>query len=217
VFVEERPLLSPSIMAPLLEGDGRFPRSYASLFVKLLACPGSTRLLRQEAEAQIDRYLSLGLAVNVINSHQHVHLFPPVWRALAPVFQRFPDAAIRAATHGRIHLSKQGMLDITSRVATLKVPLAGHRMLHPLGVSHSGHLTAEVATGLAAAWVDRQRAKTAGHATAEIVTHPALEDGELRQRYGHWGFAWQEEHQMLTSGSLHRSLAERSIEVERWH
>src|SRR5689334_11287628 len=79
VFVEEAPLGPSSRLGGLLDRDGRFP-SYPRLFGRLLANPALATLLRDEAEAQLDRYRASGLPLQFINSHQHVHLFPPLWR-----------------------------------------------------------------------------------------------------------------------------------------
>jgi predicted glycoside hydrolase/deacetylase ChbG (UPF0249 family) len=217
VFVEEAPLLPVSVIGPLLERDGRFPRSYASLFARLLTRPRLATLLRKEAEAQIDRYLSLGLPVNLINSHQHVHLFPPAWRALAPVFRQYPGAAVRASTRMSARFDKQGLLDLSSRLAASMTPLPDHDLLHPLGVSYSGHLTAEVASAIIARRALESGADAQSNTTLELVVHPALDDSELVQRYGHWRFDWRQEYDMLASGALRESLARRSIFAERWH
>lgn len=215
VFVEEEPLLPTRALAPLLDRDGRFPRSYGVLFAKLLARPRLANLLREEAEAQIDRYLRLGLPVNLINSHQHIHLFPLAWRALAPVFRQYPGAAVRASTHLSARFEKQVLLDLSSRLAMAVAPLPDHELLHPLGVSHSGHLTAEVASSIVEGRTRAREAVGRSAAALELVVHPALEDSELHQRYGHWGFEWRQEFDMLASGALRESLSRRSIFTER--
>jgi predicted glycoside hydrolase/deacetylase ChbG (UPF0249 family) len=217
VFVEEAPLLPATVLGPLLEKDGRFPRSYGVLFAKLITRPWLATLLRMEAEAQIDRYLSLGLPVNLINSHQHVHLFPPIWRALAPVFRHHPGAAIRASTRLSTRFDKQGLLDLSSRLAALMTPLRHHDLLQPLGVSYSGHLTADVASAVIARRALERGVDASSASPLELVVHPALEDTELRERYGHWRFEWRREYDMLASGALRESLARRSIVAERWH
>jgi chitin disaccharide deacetylase len=204
VFVEERPLLPASLLGPLLDGEGRLPSSYARLFRLLLWRPGLLGLLRLEADAQLDRYLGRGLPVDFINSHQHTHLFPPLWRALGPVFRRFPRAALRAGVYGALGWSKQGLLNLSARISAAREPLPGQPRVHPLGVQHSGRLTAERLASVLNEWACRP--VRVRNAAAEVVTHPAVEDTDLRRRYAHWGFRWQEEYDLLDSNRLRAIL-----------
>jgi hypothetical protein len=96
-------------------------------------------------------------------------------------------------------------------------PLPDHDLIHPLGVSRAGHLTAEVASAIIARRALEPGTDARSTTALELVVHPALEDSELVQHYGHWRFEWRQEYEMLASGALRDSLARRSIFAEGWH
>ena len=50
------------------------PGSYKHLFAELTVRPGLLTRIADEADAQVDRLLGAGVAVDFINSHEHVHL-----------------------------------------------------------------------------------------------------------------------------------------------
>lgn len=205
VLVEEAPILSSRLLGPLLDRDGRLPRDYGTLFRKIAADPRVARLLRLEAEAQVDRYVGLGLAVRFINSHQHVHLFPLVWRALRPIFARFPDAFVRVAAPGPLRLSRQAMLGLAAGLSRRLSPVNGLRNIDAIGVDFAGRLTVPAASAAFAAWAAGRRRSSA---PAELVVHPGFEDDQMHRQYGHWRYHWREEYEVLMSDEF-RALVER--------
>lgn len=210
VFVDERPLLPAGQLARIVDPDGRLP-SYPRLFRRVLGRPELGAALRREAEAQVDRYLGLGIPLDFINSHQHVHLFPPVWHALMPLFTRFRDSKVRSGAPGTITWSKQGLVNSSSRLAAWRDPLPTDRLVAPLGVAHAGHLTVERIEAEVAAWL-RNGGRT-HQSPGELVMHPALEDADLRRRYGHWRFGWQQEYTLLASDQLQAVFKRHSVRL----
>lgn len=205
VLVEEVPLLENRRIAGLLDSDGRLPTDYRSLFAALLRRPSLLRAIRDEAFAQMERYEGLGLPLNFVNSHQHVHLFPPIWATLRPLFVRHP-VAVRAARHARPRLCKQALVEMFGCVSTLLGP--ERPIMHPIGLQYSGRLTKE---NLAMALRSSHAARSGE--IAELVTHPAIEDGHLRSRYGHWNYRWQAEYELLGSDCFRMTLDAASVNV----
>ncbi|HZI76263.1 MAG TPA: hypothetical protein VFD73_20035, partial [Gemmatimonadales bacterium] len=83
------------------------------------------------------------------------------------------------------------------------------RCVAPLGVDYAGHLTAARVDAALEEW-DRPR-RAAPERLAELVTHPAVEDADLRERYGHWRFQWQQEYDLLASGQLRSLFQKHSV------
>jgi predicted glycoside hydrolase/deacetylase ChbG (UPF0249 family) len=206
VFVDERPLLPVSEMRPLLTPDDRFIK-YRALFRRLMLRPALCNLLRREAEAQVDRYLGLGLPLRFINSHQHVHMFPPIWRALMPLFRRLTTSWIRSGALGPVTPTKQGLVNLSSRVACWRDPLPVGRLVAPLGVIHVHPLTPKKVDRALRAWL----AGRGPTCSAELVVHPALEDEDLRRCYGHWRFRWQQEYEQLVSDQWRAVFEQHSV------
>lgn len=193
VFVEERACLPRAALGDLVDEEGRLPPTFRALFARLARRPWLLGRLVAEAHAQLRRYVDRGGEVTFITSHQHVHLFPPVYRALAPLFSRFPHAKMRAAI-ARGPSLKANALFVSSRVATLG-RRRGSAYLHPIGLDMAGHLDAD---GVRRA-LDDCASRPLGDAVPELVTHPGHDDQEARARYGHWRYAWSAEHEALRS------------------
>ena len=69
--------------------------------------------ITRELTAQLDRFVSLGLSPTHLDSHQHVHMMPTIFRAMAPVLsERIP--ALRVVVPAGRHTAR-------SRPATLAV------------------------------------------------------------------------------------------------
>jgi predicted glycoside hydrolase/deacetylase ChbG (UPF0249 family) len=86
----ERPLTDPSLVRTLVDREGRFRRGRD---VRLRALLGrvSVEDVEREARAQIDVVREAGLSVSHVDSHRHLHKFPPFRAALRRVL---PDLAI---------------------------------------------------------------------------------------------------------------------------
>lgn len=196
VFVDEAPLRG-DLLGPYLDADGRLPRSYRKLFQMALLDARFPELLAREAEAQMNQLLDEGVKVLHVNSHQHVHLFPPIWRALLPRFQswRLP---VRAAAHLYAGPIKQMLVEAASATALKRHPPGDLPIHHPLGIEMAGRMTRE---RLSKAW-PRIRSVAAAEASAEIVVHPGEEGAGVGTRYSRWGYAWRQEYDTLASGAI---------------
>lgn len=202
-FVEERPLLTndPQLQ-PLLDSEGRLPSNYKKLFLKIVRHPSVLPALCREAQAQIQRFLDLGLTLHFINSHQHTHLFPPIWLCLAPVWQQY-DVPIRGVhTFKRPNLSPQGMVNLAGWISWQLKPLKQRPVLTPLGVSCAGKLNFTHSETLFAAESFTQNIQDnllAPDNLLELVTHPGFNSPKLQSLFPHWNYHWQEELELLQS------------------
>lgn len=202
VLVEERPLGGEAGLEPILQA-GRFPKSYKSLFAGVVLRPSLLPALAREARCQILRLVEAGLDLQFANSHQHVHLFPPLWKVLGPVFAEF-GLEVRASRGFRLRPDRQGMLDLASSLALWRHPVPDLAVVRPIGVNAAGRMTPEAASRAARA----ASAALGRGERAELVTHPGHESERLWSRYGHWDYRWQTEYQHLAAGAIRRALDE---------
>ena len=67
------------------DGGGRFNAAFhLSTLSRLFLSGAESRAVREEAAAQLDRYLALGFRGMHLDSHHHVHTDMAVWRMLEP-------------------------------------------------------------------------------------------------------------------------------------
>ncbi len=202
VFVEEAPLGQDPELAPLLTG-GRFPGSYRSLLGVLAFHPALAEPLAREGALQIDRLLDMGVPVAFVNSHQHVHLFPVLWRALRPVLEA-RGLEVRAISRILPGPAKQVLVDAVSSISLKAWPLDRCRGVRPVGIESAGRMTAEAAARAAR----RARPALARGEQVELVVHPGFGSAALKAGYPHWGYQWQTEWDQLASGEIRRAMNE---------
>ena len=88
---------APSRQIPLLvDGQGKLKNGFFNLFLLSFLKP---RQLQQQAEtemrAQIAKYLATGLPLQHLDSHRHIHLIPPIFKAMRKLQKEFEVPRIR--------------------------------------------------------------------------------------------------------------------------
>jgi hypothetical protein len=83
----------------LARWSGRFPGKYA-VSVAVLAGRIGIDLVTREWRAQIERCLSAGLDVRFLNSHEHVHMLPPLFSLARTLAAEYGVSHVRFATAG---------------------------------------------------------------------------------------------------------------------
>jgi predicted glycoside hydrolase/deacetylase ChbG (UPF0249 family) len=198
VLVQERPLSQSRALAPLLQ-DGHLPSSYRVLFRRVALRPELGRVLAEEAAAQIARLRAEGIEIAFVNSHEHVHLFPPIWSALHALLDS-EVWQVRAVPRPRWSSPpKQLAVDLSGALCWRWAPLQRARSIRPVGIDLAGGMTVRAIEGLA-----RRYARET--AELELVVHPGRESHNLQERYGHWKYRWGGELAALQSGQVHRAL-----------
>lgn len=166
-----------------------------------IAVPGAMAKLAAELEAQIERYLALGLSLDFVNSHEHVHVIPRVWKQTVQLAERYGAKAIRSAAFRPVRMSRDGALALASRASWSRRPARGMRVMSPLAPVGAGRVTV---AGIA------ERIDMAGDGSElipELVTHPAADDAV----YGGDGENRLGDFDALRSDALGALLAERAV------
>ncbi|MGO8751314.1 MAG: carbohydrate deacetylase [Thermoguttaceae bacterium] len=80
-----RPLLGPRDVPLLVDGDGFFHRGFIGLFrlVHSRRADEALEQIERECAAQTERLESLGFELDHVDSHQHVHMIPQIFRIAA--------------------------------------------------------------------------------------------------------------------------------------
>ena len=171
-----RPVSPPEAVPSLVDGDGVF-HSLATLTRRALAGRLRVRDVGRELGAQVARLRSLGVALDHLDSHEHVHLLPGVTGAVIGLARasgvrrmrthrpRIMGAALsyyarhprRLATHA------------VKRLVALRLRAAG--IATPDGMVAPSLLVTPVAGGALAEWEAVARRLPPG--TWELVVHPA--------------------------------------------
>ena len=82
-LVEERAVLGHEVLPTQVDETGRFPRTNGEFFRRAFLGRISWDDVEREIAAQIARFQKTGLRLSHVNSHQHLHMFPPVFQIVS--------------------------------------------------------------------------------------------------------------------------------------
>ena len=204
VVGEDPPLLSASEVPTLVDRRGRFAISWRVFLPRCLAGRVDPDDVRRELSAQVDAVADLGVTVDHLDSHQHLHM----WPALQPVVIELAVArgipAIRIPRSHRRHPVSFGVNRLSARLAAAARAAGLRFAADASGVDEAGHLDRPK---LVAA-LDRFLAR--GAASAELGTHPGEADDPERHRY-RWDYTWQDELEVLLAPESRSAVADRGF------
>jgi predicted glycoside hydrolase/deacetylase ChbG (UPF0249 family) len=195
---EDPPILSGSEIPTLVDRGGRLANSWRSFLPRALAGRIDPADLRREFSAQIQSVLDLGITIDHLDTHQHLHLWPMVRDVVLALARDFGISAVRvprSATAipgvGINYLASD--LARRARASGLAFPGAA------VGLDEAGKMDD---AGLRRAI--RQLAGASEHAVV-LSTHPGEADDPDRYRY-RWNYRWAEELQALTSPGARQAV-----------
>lgn len=95
-LTNEYPAASSRQIPLLVDRQGKLKNGFVNLFLLSFLKP---RQLQQQAEtemrAQIAKYLATGLPLQHLDSHRHIHLIPPIFKAMRKLQKEFEVPRIR--------------------------------------------------------------------------------------------------------------------------
>lgn len=188
---EDPPLLEAREVPTLVDRHGRLPRTWRHFLAR--ACRGAIDAddLRRELDAQIVRVEELGVAVTHLDTHQHLHLWPPVREVLLELAARHGIVAVRVPCAAGSRVLAPATAALATRVAQRASEIG---VVHP---SVSAGL--DPSAGADAATLARVLGRLAAshEPTAELWVHPGERRDLERVRY-RWGYGWSDALELLT-------------------
>jgi predicted glycoside hydrolase/deacetylase ChbG (UPF0249 family) len=201
---EDPPLLARSEIPSLVDGDGRLPLSWKRFLPRALAGRVDIADLRRELSAQLDavRGALPGRTLTHLDTHQHLHLWPPFGSLVIELARERGIPAVRVTRS----VGRRGRAVVVNRLGRrfdAKANAAGLCTTEAFaGFDEGGTLATETLVRT----IDRLGATEAR--TVEIGIHPG-EHGDADLARYKWGYRWAEELDALMSLDA-RAAVERS-------
>jgi hopanoid biosynthesis associated protein HpnK len=210
-LVEERAVLGPDALPTLVDETGRFPLTSAE-FIRRAILGGINWLeVEHEIAAQIALFQETGLRLSHLDSHQHVHMFPPVFQIVRRLARRVESVWIRNPI-GPWRKSPDTPMGRWLRLLGLNLTTLSARAFQGrprpqmpdamYGFEASGCLTRRAL---------EQILQKIPNGLYELVCHPGEDDADTRRRYSHWDYHWAEELKALTAPETRAILNEHGI------
>jgi hopanoid biosynthesis associated protein HpnK len=210
-LVEERAVLGPDVLPTLVDETGRLPRTSAE-FIRRAILGGINWLeVEREIAAQIALFQETGLQLSHIDSHQHLHMFPPVFHIVRRLARWVENVWIRNPV-GPWRKSPDTPMGRWVQRLGLNLTCLAARGLHDGSQPQmpDGLYGFEVSGCLNRRTLE-QILRKIPDGLYELVCHPGEDDVETRRRYSHWDYHWPEELKALTAPETQVVLKERGI------
>jgi hopanoid biosynthesis associated protein HpnK len=183
-LVDGTPSLPPRLIPSLVTEDGQFRRSWKPFIVACLRGAVSLPEIERELTAQIERLRESGVTLTHLDTHKHVHAYPPVFEIVARLAGRFGVPVVRVPYERRLRVHTTGPARrIARRQAFLNAvmwPWAQRnvRTAAALGL-RTPHFIGRVHTGVLNAVTLQQLLRETTGGVTELMVHPGYLDADL--------------------------------------
>jgi len=210
-LVEERAVLGGEALPTLVDETGRLPRTSGEFFRRAVLGRINWDEVEREIAAQIARFQKTGLRLCHLNSHQHLHMFPPVFQIVRRLTRRMDNVWIRNPA-GPWRKAPGVRMERWVQQLGLNLTCLSTRGLHdpPLQQMPDGMYGFEVGGCLTRPALE-QILRKIPDGVYELMCHPGEDDADTRTRYSHWGYRWAEELEALTAPETRVVLKEQEI------
>src|SRR5215510_9786234 len=204
--VEGRPIAQSSEIRLLTGADRRFV-GLRELLLRWARRPlAVTRAVEIEWRAQLERLRAAKLNISHVDSHRHLHAFPPAWRCAVRLAHTYGIPAIR------LPRERSSLPMRRAAALALDASLTVSKLLSPsIGLRHNDHfLGFKRAGAYGSSELIADLLKLPAGLT-EVTLHPSLEDGIPYPRlFGN------RERLAAIDESLREQLSDTGIELTTW-
>jgi hopanoid biosynthesis associated protein HpnK len=219
-LVDGAPVLPPSRL-PSLAPDGLFRPTWRGFITAAVSGRIQLAEIERELTAQIDRVTSVGVQPTHLDSHKHVHAYPPVFEIVARLARRFGIASVRVPCEPRPWA--QAVRFAGTRGARRQAlenlalaPWAGvdRRLLARMGLPPV-HFWGRALTGLMTPTALYAGLRALPQGTSELMLHPGYADAALQQVRTRLRQARETELEILTDPATREVVAALGIVLTR--
>jgi chitin disaccharide deacetylase len=210
-LVEERASLGRDVLPTLVDEAGRFPRTSTEFIRRAVLGRIKWHEVEREIEAQIALFQKAGLRLSHLDSHQHLHMFPPVFQIVRRLTREMDNVWIRNPA-GPWRKSPGVRMGRWVQRVGLNLTCLSTRCLYGRSLPRmpDGMYGFEVGGWLTRSALE-QILRKIPDGLYELICHPGEDDAETQTRYSHWGYQWAEELKALTAPETQVVLKEHGI------
>ncbi len=208
------PVLARAEVSSLVGDDGLLPQSPTVLAARITTGLVSMRHVEKELRAQMEKIQAGGIRVTHIDSHQHIHVAPGVFRVVTGLAKEFGVPWLRvpvmwAPRRGGpvanpLQRLKNAVLSALAAWDIRSTAGEGVRFAdYHVGIDFSGRLCGEVIEHIVRNLPD---------GIIELSCHPGSDNDHLSKNHP-WGYMWKQELEALCSGGVRKAIEESDINL----
>ncbi len=205
-------VLAPEEVPSLVDDTGLVPESYATFMKRVCTGQINYEQVYRELDSQMEKIMATGLPITHVDSHQHLHMLPQIWRIVQVLMKKYGLHRLRVprepysfkvlsanparsmGRNGLTYLSQKAMADVRRLHYTTTDYFWGMVDGGNMTEAHLAHILCQLPFGV-----------------HEIMMHPGCSTQILSQSFS-WGYHWEDEFHALLSPAIRRLLEERHIE-----
>jgi hopanoid biosynthesis associated protein HpnK len=206
-LIEEIPINPPHKIKSLVASNGKLLKNYKAFFLRYILRRININEAYCEFEAQVQKILNSGITINHIDSHQHLHMLPGVFKITLKLAEKYKIKKIRIfqgnSTGARCF--KELLLTTFTKVNSATILHSG--VVCPdnfYGLKQSGRMKENDILML----INKLQL-----GTTEIMCHPGYIDKIYYNKYSYWDYKPEEEFKALTSGRVKEKIKNRNIQL----
>lgn len=211
------PVLAPAEVPSLVRHDGLLPQNPTTLAARIALGTVDMRQVEKELRAQMAKIRSAGIRITHIDSHQHIHMVPAVFRVVTGLAHEFGIAWVRLpARQASLHDGPQAPLlqrlksRLLSGLAIWNSRSAAGRGLHSaqyhVGIEFSGRLCVDTFERIVTRLPD---------GIVELSCHPGSDNAQLGGNHP-WGYMWEQELSALCSSRVLEAIEKSNIKLTNY-
>ena len=200
--------LTQRLSDALSNWDGRFPGKF-SIAKAVLSRRIPVDLIRDEWRAQIEHCLARPLKLSFLNSHEHIHMLPPLYPIALALAREYGIEHVRYATPewprawSTSAMLRDGIMSVLSLINRFHMP---HSAPIFLGMGESGRLSQQYMSNLLP--------KLRPGRVYELMCHPGIADiEEVKDSRLLAYHDWERERQTLSDPTLKMALATNNVRL----
>ena len=207
VLVQGRSVLPKSRIPDIVDEEGNFADAVAASGVRYFFSPAARRQVAEECEAQVRRFLDLGLKIDHIDGHTHLHIHPTILEIVIGLARKYRIPAVR--------LPRQPIRSLSARQAPMAMVMAPwvartRARLRAAGLFHNDAVFGLFETGRLDREAWRKILAELEPGVNEVYGHPATHTrGVLLEQMP--GYHHAEELAALQDPELRRRIADSGI------
>lgn len=185
VLADGVPLL-PAADLPTLAPDGQFRASWGSFIRSIITSAVALDEIERELTAQVDRLCRAGLTLTHLDSHKHVHAYPPVFAIVARLARRFAIPTVRVPCEPRPvalvvrHAATAGARrQAVENLALVPWAARDRRLMTRSGLARAPLFFGRALTGVFNPDALRAVLEALPSGVSELMTHPGYPDSAL--------------------------------------
>lgn len=205
-------VLSPEEIPTLVNKKRCFPPRYRQLIWGIFSGRIRMKEVEKELRAQFEKAKEAGLAITHIDSHRHVHIYPPLLKTVLKLARaygiskvRYPRERVSRPNFLKNKHSKILLLNLACRLS--RKLLLSNKMLtaeHFFGILDAGNLTLGALENIL---------KSLPEGISEIMCHPGYVDEGIRKDSFYLTEAREREIEVFTTPTLKKLIKDCGIEL----